>query len=582
MIEKIQDYLRFTGMRYQNKIIFTISSIALTIDNANKIDILNILESNYDEKILYKKIVEYVPEEIKSSIKGLLDYQIIPKEIFKYIFGEILNFDKEDLIQLVKFMDVNDDIMDYGLIDNVSINKLVIKLLETCKGSSLLNADCGSGKFLMQSSEVGLAKHVRGYSIKEIDYHIACVRAYLQKDIISAINMRDFLEQSNLEKFDMIYATYPFGCSTKKEIALPILEKLNIKCCSKAKLLRSTNIIATLNLLDNLKENGILVSLISEGVLFNYSDKEFRKFMIDNNYLDTIVSLPNGILFPYASGLKTSLLILKKSRTASDPIYMIDATEICEIQRRGKIFTEENIDQIVNKYIDKKEFCIAKEEIRNNDYYLGVDRYKNVRNQLINPISLNQVSKKIFRGYQIKASELDEIVTDDFEKTDYRIVNISDVHAEGFVDKKLTPIIVNDEKKFEKYCLEDGDIIITAKNSTIKTAVYRQYGDTKAILTGNLIAIRLKKGIVFPCYLKTFFDSEDGQAAIKSIQTGTTIISINPNNLKEIQIPLLSIDKQKEFSDIFLMDIKKIMYLLDKYEEVKNQLKSIYDRSNKY
>ena len=198
MIEKIQDYLRFTGMRYQNKIIFTISSIALTIDNANKIDILNILESNYDEKILYKKIVEYVPEEIKSSIKGLLDYQIIPKEIFKYIFGEILNFDKEDLIQLVKFMDVNDDIMDYGLIDNVSINKLVIKLLETCKGSSLLNADCGSGKFLMQSSEVGLAKHVRGYSIKEIDYHIACVRAYLQKDIISAINMRDFLEQSNL------------------------------------------------------------------------------------------------------------------------------------------------------------------------------------------------------------------------------------------------------------------------------------------------------------------------------------------------------------------------------------------------
>ena len=223
-----------------------------------------------------------------------------------------------------------------------------------------------------------------------------------------------------------------------------------------------------------------------------------------------------------------------------------------------------------------------KEEIRNNDYYLGVDRYKNVRNQLINPISLNQVSKKIFRGYQIKASELDEIVTEDFEKTDYRIVNISDIHAEGFVDKKLTPIIVNDEKKFEKYCLEDGDIIITAKNSTVKTAVYRQYGDTKAILTGNLIAIRLKKGIVLPYYLKTFLDSEDGQAAIKSIQTGTTIISINPNNLKEIQIPLLSIDKQKEFSDIFLININEIIRLLDNYENLKNQLKNIYDKRDKY
>lgn len=581
MIEKIQDYLRNAGMEYSNRIIFTVSSIVLTIDNSIKIDILNILESNYDEKILYKKICDYVPEEIRSSIKGLLDYQIIPKEIFKYVFGEILNFDKEDLIQLVKTMDVNDNIMDYGLTDNVSINKLVIKLLETCKGDSLLNADCGSGKFIMQSSEVGLAKYIQGYSIRERDYYMAFVRAYLQKDIISDIKMRDFLEQSSSEKFDMIYAAYPFSCPVDMKIALPILEKLNIKWNSKTRL-RSTNIIATLNLLDNLSENGILVSLISEGVLFNNSDKEFRKFMIDNNYLDAIVSLPNGILFPYASGLKTSLLILKKSRNASDPIYMIDATKICETQRRGKIFSEDNIDQIVDKYIVEKEFCVVKEEIRNNDYYLGVDRYKNVRNQLINPIALNQVSKKIFRGYQIKASELDEIVTDDLERTDYRIVNISDIHAEGFVDKKLTPIIVNDEKKFEKYCLEDGDIIITAKNSTVKTAVYRQEGDTKAILTGNLIAIRLKKGIVFPYYLKTFFDSEDGQIAIKSIQTGTTIISINPNNLKEMQIPLLSIDKQKEFSSIFRMQIKEIMYLLDRYEQVKNQLKSIYDSRNKY
>ena len=72
------------------------------------------------------------------------------------------------------------------------------------------------------------------------------------------------------------------------------------------------------------------------------------------------------------------------------------------------------------------------------------------------------------------------------------------------------------------------------------------------------------------------------ETAIKSIQTGTTIISINPNNLKEIQIPLLSIDKQKEFSDLFLVEIKEIMYLLDRYEKVKNQLKSIYDRRDKY
>lgn len=117
-----------------------------------------------------------------------------------------------------------------------------------------------------------------------------------------------------------------------------------------------------MNLLDNLKENGILVSLISEGVLFNYSDKEFRKFMIDNNYLDTIVSLPNGILFPYASGLKTSLLILKKVG-----LLLIDIYDRCDRNLRNtterKIFTEENMYQIVNKYIDKKNFVLQKKKL---------------------------------------------------------------------------------------------------------------------------------------------------------------------------------------------------------------------------
>lgn len=576
MIEKIQDNLKSMGLSQSKKIIFTVSSIALMVDSDCKIDILNVLKSDYDEKFLYKKICDCIPEEIKTSIKGLLNYLIIPKEIFQYVFEEILNFNKEDLIQTVESMDVNDNMMDYELTDNISINKLVIQLLETCKGNTMLNADCGAGRFIMQSSEVGLAKNIRGYCIKEIDYYIASVRSYLQKDIIRHISMRNFLEQPESDKFDMIYATYPFSCSINVEDALSILERLNVTLNSQKKI-RSLDIIATLNLLDNLSANGILISLISDGVLFNISDKKFRKYMIDNNYLDAIISLPSGILFPYAAGLKTSLLILKKNRNTSDPIYMIDATETCEIQRRGKVFLECHIDKIVNCYVNKKKgFSIIEEEIINNDYYLGIERYKN-SNKLINPISLEKVSKNIFRGYQIKASELDELVTDDIEKTKYRIVNMSDIHEEGFISTQLTPVIIVDEKKFEKYCLEDGDVIITAKNTSIKIAVYRQKGDIKVIPTGNLIVIRLKKNIVLPYYLKTFLDSEDGRAFIRGIQTGTTLISITPNNLKEIQIPLLSIDKQEEMANIFKEKMEEIICILNRYEEIRRQLKNVYE-----
>lgn len=575
MIEKIQIYLKTRGVVRANRIIFTVSSILLTIDVTNIIQIFNLLNSNDDEKILYKKMCIYIPTKIRDAIKELMELQSIPKEMFKYVFEELLNLSTEDLVQIVEDIDIDEDIKDFRISDNRNTNQLVIKLLETSKGKTLLNADCGRGKFIMQSCHENLGKAMTGYSFSTENYLIAKIRAYLKKEVVVNIIQKSFLEESDSEKYDMIYASYPFASAHDMREVLPILKKINIKFSSK-RTIRFINMIATLNLLENLNEKGMLVSIVPEGSLFNLLDIDFRKFMVDNNYLDAIISLPLGLLVPHTS-VKTSLLILKKDRAISDPVCMIDATEICEKLRRGVIFSEENINEIVSIYTEENGISITKEEIVKNDYYLGVERYKRGNTNLINPISLNQVSKTIFRGYQIKASELDGLVTDDAERTKYRVVNISDIHAEGFVDKKLTPIIVNDEKKFEKYCLEDGDIIITAKNSTVKTAVYRQYGDTKAILTGNLIAIRLNKEIVLPYYLKTFLNSKIGQAEIKSIQTGTTIISITPNNLKEINISFLPLSEQRKLADIFKEKTEEIIGLLEKYETAKEELANLYD-----
>lgn len=575
MIEKIQIYLRGIGITNPNEVIFTVASVASTIDIASIIKILNILKNNTDEKILYKKICEYIPEKIRGVIEELIEFQIIPKEIFEYVFGELLNFDTEDLIQIVENMDINDNITGYRISDSSNTNQLVIKLLETSNGKSLLNTDCGSGKFIIQSCERNLATCIQGYTLDIVDFYAATIRAYLQNNIIINVNLKNYLELFDNEKFDMIYAAYPFSCLVDTKATLPILEKLNIKWNSQ-KTTRSLSMIATLNLLDNLGEKGMLISVIPEGGLFNLLDKDFRKFMVDNNYLDAIISMPSGLFAPYTN-VKTALLILKRDRNISDPVYMIDATEMCERLRRGVAFSNDNINKIVHLYTEKSGLSISKEEIINNDYYLGIERYKRVEKNLINPIPLKKVSKTVFRGYQVKASELDEIVIKDSTKTKYRVVNISDIHAEGFVNKQLTPIIVDDEKKFEKYCLEDGDIIITAKNSTVKTAVYRQEGDTKAILTGNLIAIRLNKEVILPCYLKTFLDSKVGQAEIRSIQTGTTIISITPNNLKEINVSYLPIDEQRKLADMFKKRTEEIISILERYEEIKKQLVNLYD-----
>ena len=224
----------------------------------------------------------------------------------------------------------------------------------------------------------------------------------------------------------------------------------------------------------------------------------------------------------------------------------------------------------------EKSFDVTLDEIVKNDFYLGFGRYCSY--SLINPCTLGNVTRNIFRGYQINAKELDQIsIENEEEDSEYRIINISDIRAEGFVSRVLKAVRIEDTRKFNKYCVKDGDIIITAKNTTIKSAIYRSHGNYKAILTGNLIAIRVNETKLNPYYLKAFLDSQQGESVIKSIQTGTSIITLNPNSLKEMKISLLDMSLQVEIAEEYMKNLNIIEDLLNKYNEAITHSSKIYD-----
>ena len=81
------------------------------------------------------------------------------------------------------------------------------------------------------------------------------------------------------------------------------------------------------------------------------------------------------------------------------------------------------------------------DEIVKNDFYLGFGRYCSF--SLVNPCTLGNVTRNIFRGYQINAKELDQIsIENEEEDSEYRIINISDIRAEGFVSRELKAVRV--------------------------------------------------------------------------------------------------------------------------------------------
>lgn len=74
----------------------------------------------------------------------------------------------------------------------------------------------------------------------------------------------------------------------------------------------SANLLWIINALQSIKDDGMVISFVPDGVLFNGIDEEARRYLVLNNYVDTIISLPIGIL--PSTAVKPSLIILKKNR----------------------------------------------------------------------------------------------------------------------------------------------------------------------------------------------------------------------------------------------------------------------------
>ena len=100
-------------------------------------------------------------------------------------------------------------------------------------------------------------------------------------------------------------------------------------------------------------------------------------------------------------------------------------------------------------------------------------------------------------------------------------------------------------------------------------------------MSGNLIAIRVDSEIINPYYLKAFLDSEKGDMAIKSIQTGTSIITINANGLKDMKISLLSMAEQEAIGNAYKKNLDLIVDLLEKYKVAANYSSQIFDKIRK-
>lgn len=314
---------------------------------------------------------------------------------------------------------------------------------------------CGSGGLLLKFAKILGKENVKqgffGQEINLTTYNLARINMFLHD-----INYNNFsiVREDTLihpahwddEPFDAIVSNPPYSIKWAGK-SNPIL--INDERFAPAGVLapeRFSDLAFTMHMVSWLSQKGTAAIVEFPGILHRKgAEQKIRKYLVDNNFVDTIIKLPKDLFF--GTTIDTCILVLKKNKTDNSILY-IDASEEFERGSNKNKLTDKNIENIIDCYkqritIDKKSKLVSYDTIKDSSYDLSFDVHfsEEVSEEKIdfkeNEKKINDISSDIL-NLNSKLSELYKEVQsiNDNNYTDYLIKDVCKIIRGKRVTKK--------------------------------------------------------------------------------------------------------------------------------------------------
>ena len=166
-----------------------------------------------------------------------------------------------------------------------------------------------------------------------------------------------------------------------------------------------------------LASNGTAAIVCFPGIMYRgRAEQKIRKYLVDNNYVDCIIQLPDNLFF--GTPIATCIMVMKKNK-ADNKILFIDASkEFVKVTNNNKL-TPENIDRIVDVFSKHEEIqhfshLATYEEVAGNNYNLSVSTYVEAEDtrEKIDIVKLNAEINDIVAREQVLRDEIDKIISE--------------------------------------------------------------------------------------------------------------------------------------------------------------------------
>ena len=281
-----------------------------------------------------------------------------------------------------------------------------IVIMDKTSVNKVYDPACGSGGLLLKFAKILGKENVRegffGQEINLTTYNLARINMFLHN-----INYNNFsIERGdtlihpahwNDEPFDAIVSNPPYSIKWAGK-SNPLL--INDERFAPAGVLApesKADLAFTMHMLSWLSPKGTAAIVEFPGVLYRGgAEQKIRKYMIDNNFVDTVIQLPQDLFF--GTSIATCILVLKKNKSDNN-ILFVDATDECVRTTNKNKLSDENIENIVSllkdrKSVENKSYLATYEEVKDNDYNISVNSYlKTVGEDTT--IDIEEVNKKL-------------------------------------------------------------------------------------------------------------------------------------------------------------------------------------------
>jgi type I restriction enzyme M protein len=471
---------------------------------------------------VYTSIIRYIPRQKLSDI--VLLFNRINQNDLREFFPEIF----DSLLYKIS----NAQGKNSGeFIQPFEISRLIMNLADLDNNATIYNPFAGLASF---ASFLHPLQRYYGQEINHRTWALGSLRLMAHNLESFDYRLEDSIENwVSFGEFDLIVSNPPFGIKIPRHFTNGANSSVEMFLIEKS--------------LQKLPKKGQLIVILPQSFLYTSTtnNKKYREYLVNNNFIDTIISLPSGILKHTA--IPVCIIVFRKVPINQGFIKFVDASEfvIKSLDKKAKILDDLRLlDYIKTNNEDEFIKNIDLFKIQENDYNLKVNRY--LIDENFEGAKLSEIGKFI-SGTRSTRQRISKFVKIKDLKED--IVNF---YLElDTIEYKEIPS--NNIRKIEQDCL-----LVAVRWKTLKPTYFKYQGEA-IYISNDIFAIKIDENRVNINYLINELSSDYVSKQLDRYRIGSFIPMIRKVDLFNIKIELPTLEKQNE----------KYFYQAEKYLSTK-------------